>query len=405
MIKGRMLQGCRAIAETVALCRPKVISAYPITPQTLIVEELASLVADGVLDTEFINVEGEHSAASLVLGASATGVRVFTATSSQGLLLMSEVVFNIAGMRLPVVMVNANRSVSAPLNIWTDQQDSMIVRDSGWLQFYAENNQEACDLIIQAYRIAEDHRLMLPVMVCVDGFVLPHAFEVVELPSQKEVDDFLPPYQPIYKLDPDNPLTMGAYAEPDKYMETRYMLQRAQEASIPIVEEVAAEFRQRFGRSSGGLFEKYHVDDASTVVVAMGSMAGTIKDIVDEMRANGQKVGELRLITYRPFPKEALYEALKNAQNIVVIEKAISLGSSAPVSTELRAVFHARPASPRISGFVIGLGGRDVTIDDLKSAIEKGQRELVDVEFVGLRTDLELEGINAYTRSQRSSSR
>ena len=395
MLKGRMIQGCRAIAEAVTLCRPKVISAYPITPQTLIVEELASIVADGGLDTEFINVEGEHSAASLVLGSSATGVRVFTATSSQGLLYMAEVVFNIAGMRLPVVMINANRSVSAPLNIWNDQQDSMSMRDSGWIQLYAENNQEACDLVLQAYKIAEDHRVMLPVMVCVDGFVLPHAFEVVDLPSQKEVDAYLPPYQPLYKLDPDNPYTMGAFTEPDKYMETRYMIQRTMEAAVPIIEEVAQVYKRTFGRAAGGLFEKYRVDDASTVVVALGSMAGTIKDVVDELRNKGQKVGVLRLITYRPFPKEALYETLKGAQNIVVIEKALSVGSSAPVATEMRSVFHGRPAIPKISGFVIGLGGRDVTLDDLKSAIEKAQRQLTDMEFIGLRSDLELEGINA----------
>jgi pyruvate ferredoxin oxidoreductase alpha subunit len=395
MLKGRMIQGCRAIAEAVTLCRPVVISAYPITPQTLIVEELASMVAEGELKTEFINVEGEHSAASVVLGASATGVRVFTATSSQGLLYMSEVVFNIAGMRLPVVMVNANRSVSAPLNIWTDQQDSMSMRDSGWLQLYAENNQEACDLILQAYKIAEDHRVMLPVMVCVDGFVLPHAFEVVDLPTQEDADAFLPPYQPLYRLDPDNPYTMGAFAEPDKYMETRYMIQSTMEASIPIVEEVASEFKRAFGRSSGGLFEKYRVDDASTVVVALGSMAGTIKDVVDELRNKGERVGVLRLITYRPFPKEALYEALKGAQNIVVMEKAISLGGSAPVATELRSVFYGRSASPRISGFVIGLGGRDITVDDVKATIAKAQQRLIDMEFIGIRTDLELEGINA----------
>ncbi len=395
MLKGRMIQGCRAMAETVTLCRPAVISAYPITPQTLIVEELASMVAEGELKTEFVNVEGEHSAASLVLGASATGVRVFTATSSQGLLYMSEVVFNIAGMRLPIVMVNANRSVSAPLNIWNDQQDSMSMRDSGWLQLYAENNQEACDLVMQAYRIAEDHRVMLPVMVCVDGFVLPHAFEVVDLPTQEDVDAFLPPYRPLYHLDPDDPYTMGAFAEPDKYLETRYMIQRTMEASIPIIEEVASEFKRTFGRPSGGLFEKYRVDDASTVVVALGSMAGTIKDVVDEMRSKGEKVGILRLITYRPFPKEALYEALKGVQNIVVMEKAISLGSSSPVAAELRSAFHGRPASPRISGFVIGLGGRDVTVDDVKATIAKAQQQLIDIEFVGVRTDLELEGINA----------
>lgn len=394
MVKGRMLQGARAMAEMTALCRPQVISAYPITPQTLIVEELSQIVADGDLKAEFVNVEGEHSAASLVLGACAAGVRVFTCSSSQGILLMSEVIFNIAGMRLPVVMICVNRSVSAPLNIWNDQQDSLIVRDSGWIQLYAENNQETCDLLLQAYRIAEDHRVMLPVMVCADGYVLPHAYEIVDLPSQEELDNFLPPFQPIYRLDPDNPLTMGAYAEPDKYMETRYMIQHTMEATIPIIEEVARDFSKSFGRPSWGLFEKYRVDDASTVVVAMGSMAGTIKDAVDELQAQGQKVGLLRLITYRPFPKEALYEVLSSAQEIVVMEKGISLGSSGPVATDLRSVFQGRPASPNISGFVIGLGGRDVTIGDIKTAISEAQGQLADAGFVGLREDLELEGIN-----------
>ncbi len=390
----RMIQGCRAIAETVTLCRPQVISAYPITPQTVIVEELAQIVADGALKTEFVNVEGEHSAASTVLGASATGVRVFTATSSQGLLLMAEVVFNIAGMRLPVVMVNANRSVSAPLNIWNDHQDSMTVRDSGWVQLYAENNQEACDLILQAYKIAEDHRVMLPVMVCVDGFLLPHAFEVVDLPSQEEVDAFLPPFDPVYRLDPANPLTLGAYAEPDKYMETRYMLQKTLEATVPIIEETARDFSRSFGRNACGLFDGYRLDDASTVVVLLGSMAGTAKEAVDELRDKGQKVGLLRLISYRPLPAEALYGALKNAETLVVLEKAISLGSGGPLATELKAVFQGRPASPRIDGFIIGLGGRDVTIGNVTDAVHKAQQAPVDMEFVDLREDLELEGIN-----------
>ncbi len=395
MVKGRMLQGARAMAEMSALCRPKVISAYPITPQTLIVEELSQIVADGDLEAEFINVEGEHSAASVVLGAVAVGVRVFTCSSSQGLLLMSEVIFNIAGMRLPVVMICVNRSVSAPLNIWNDQQDSMIMRDSGWIQLYAENNQETCDLLLQAHKIAEDHRVMLPVMVCCDGYVLPHAFEIVDLPSQAEVDAFLPPYDPIYKLDIDNPTTMGAYADPEKYMETRYMIQETMEKSFPVIEEVARDFERSFGRSSPGLFEKYHVDDASTVVIALGSMAGTIKDVIDDLRKKGEKVGILRLICYRPFPKDALYNTLRHAENIVVMEKDISLGGSGAVATDLRAIFQGRDARPTISGFVLGLGGRDITVEDIESSISKAQKQTVDADFVGLKEDLELEGINA----------
>ncbi len=395
MVKGRMLQGARAMAEMIALCRPRVISAYPITPQTLIVEELSQIVADGDLEAEFINVEGEHSAASVCLGACAAGVRVFTCSSSQGILLMSEVIFNISGMRLPVVMICVNRSVSAPLNIWNDQQDSMILRDSGWIQLYAENNQETCDLVLQAYRIAEDHRVMLPVMVCADGYVLPHAYEIVDLPGQEKTDAFLPPYAPIYKLDVDNPTTMGAYADPEKYMETRYMIQETLKKVVPVVEEVARDFSGAFGRISHGLFERYRLDDASTVVIALGSMAGTVKDAVDELRSGGEKVGLLRLICYRPFPGEALYGALSGAANIVVIEKDISLGASGAVATDLRAIFHGRKAAPRISGFVIGLGGRDVTIDDIKFAINKGQKQFEDADFIGLKEELELEGIDA----------
>ncbi len=394
MVKGRMIQGARAMAEMTALCRPQVISAYPITPQTLIVEELAQIVADGDLKTEFINVEGEHSAASLVLGASGAGVRVFTCSSSQGILLMCEVIFNIAGMRLPVVMICVNRAVSAPLNIWNDQQDSMTVRDSGWIQLYAENNQETCDLLLQAYRIAEDHRVMLPVMVCADGYVLPHAYEAVDLPSQEETDAFLPPFQPLYYLDPDNPLTLGAYADPEKYMEVRYMIHRAMEMSIPIIEDVARDFSSAFGRHSWGLFEKYSVDDATTVIVAMGSVAGTIKDVVDELRAQGQKVGLLRLVTYRPFPKEAVCQALSGAKEIIVMEKAVSLGSSGPLATEIAAVMQGHPARPSISGFIMGLGGRDVTLNDIRTAISKAQQRPVDADFVALKEDLELEGIS-----------
>lgn len=388
----KMLQGSQAVAEAVALCRPQVISAYPITPQTLIVEELSQMVADGTLKSEFVNVESEHSAASLVLGASATGVRVYSATTSQGLLLMNEVIYNIAGMRLPVVITMVNRAISAPLNIWNDQQDSISVRDAGWLQLYAESNQEAADLMIQAYRLAEDHRVMLPAMVCMDGYILTHAFETVDIPSQEQVDAFLPPYRPLYRLDPDNPVTMGAYAEPDKYTETRYMIHRTMELALPLIDSVANDFKRVFGRPSGGLVEEYRLEDATTVFVAMGSVLGTIKDAVDELRSLGQRVGALRIISYRPFPKEIVYRSLKVARNVIVMEKAVSLGSGGPMATEIRSVFQGRPASPTITGIVAGLGGRDITVNRIKALAAEAQSGS-DVEFLDLRKDLELEGI------------
>jgi pyruvate ferredoxin oxidoreductase alpha subunit len=392
MVK-KMLRGSQAIAEAVALCRPGVICAYPITPQTIIVEDLATMVADGELRAEYINCEGEHSAASIVLGATATGVRSFTASSSQGLILMSEVLFNAAGMRMPIVLVCANRSLSAPLSIWNDQQDSISVRDSGVIQLYAENNQEAVDLIPLAYRIAEDHRVMLPVMVCVDGFYLPHAYEAVEIPSQEEVDAFLPPYQPIYKLDPHNPLTFGMYCEPDKYMETRYMVHRAMDKAIQVIQEAAHRFERVFARPCCGLMEEYHIEDATTVFVAMGSIVATIKEVVDELRGVGERVGVLKLVCYRPFPKEQIYEALKKADKVIVLERAISLGSYGSLASEIRSTFYNRPYQPSISGFIAGLGGRDVTPNTIKQSLEVARKETVDTHFLDLRTDLELEGV------------
>jgi pyruvate ferredoxin oxidoreductase alpha subunit len=388
-----MMEGSQAVAQAVALCRPQVISAYPITPQTHIVQELGQMVADGELRAEFVNVESEHSAASVVLGASATGVRVYTASSSQGIMLMAEVLFNIAGMRLPVVLTCANRAVSAPLNIWNDQQDSISMRDSGVMQLYAENNQEAADLIYLAYRIAEDHRVMLPVMVCMDGYILSHAWEGVDIPDQETVDGFLPPYEPLYKLDPDNPLSFGMYMEPDKYTETRYMIQRTMERAIGVIQEVAHDFERTFGRPSVGVMEEYQTEDAAMVFVAMGSVASTIKEVVDDLRGRGEKVGVLRLVSYRPFPKGLLYEALGQTQDIIVIEKDLSLGGPAPLASDLRSAFYGRPTQPRISSFVGGLGGRDITGDTIRAALEKVRTGMVDGEFLELRTDLELEGI------------
>lgn len=392
MVK-KMLRGSRAIAEAVALCRPGVICAYPITPQTIIVEDLANIVADGELKAEYINAESEHSAASIILGATLTGVRSFTATCSQGLILMSEVLFNAAGMRVPIVLVNANRSLSAPLNIWCDHQDSISIRDSGVIQLYAENNQEAADLIFLAYRVAEDPRVMLPAMVNVDGFYLPHAYEAVEIPSQEEVDAFLPPFQPKYKLDPQNPLTFGMYCEPDKYTETRFMLQKAMEKAITVIQESAHLFEKVFARPCFGLMEEYRTDDADTIFLGMGSMVSVIKEVVDELREKGERVGVLKLICYRPFPKEQIYEALKGAKNIIIIEKAISLGSFGALLLEVRSLFYNRPQRPKINGFIAGLGGRDITTETINKAWQLSQKQTYDAYFLDLREDVELEGV------------
>ncbi|MBI2957422.1 MAG: pyruvate ferredoxin oxidoreductase [Chloroflexi bacterium] len=390
----KFLEGSRAVAEAVARCKPQVVSAYPITPQTHIVAELAQMVSDGELKAEYVNVESEHSAASVILGASATGVRVYTATTSQGMMLMNEVIYNIAGMRMPCVMTLVNRSVSAPLNIWTDHQDSISVRDAGWLQLYAENNQDAADYMFQAYRLAEDHRVMLPVMVCMDGFVLSHAYETIDVPEQEEVDRFLPPYDPIYKLDPEDPLTFGAYAEPDKYTETRYMIHETMCRALSIIPEVSAEFKRVFGRPSGGLVEGYKLEDANTAIVALGSVNGIIRETVDQLRARGRKVGALKVITFRPFPTEAVVQALGYMRDIVVLDRAVSLGSGGPLATEIAAAFNGRRGAPKVHSTIGGLGGRDITEATVKSAIDRSLNGTGESRFLDLNPDLELEGIS-----------
>ncbi|MBI4216952.1 MAG: pyruvate ferredoxin oxidoreductase [Chloroflexi bacterium] len=387
----KLIEGSRAVAEAVALCRPQVISAYPITPQTHIVAELADMVAEGHLRAEFVNVESEHSAASLVLGASATGVRVYTASTSQGILLMNEVLYNIAGMRLPVVMTCANRAISAPINIWNDQQDSISVRDTGMMQFYAENNQEAMDLHYFAYRLAEDHRVLLPAMVCMDGFILTHAYESVEVPTQAQVDVFLPPYQPLYVLDPADPITMGTLAEPDKYLETRYMVNAALEKTLDLIPTFAGEFAAVFGRRGGGLVEGYRLQDAETVIVGMGSVMSTLRETVAAARERGQRVGALKVITYRPFPKAAVARALGRAKRVLVLDKAISMGSGGPLATEVKAALYGRRGAPRVAGLIAGLGGREITVESLERLLALAEKENPDGRFLDLRTDVEME--------------
>lgn len=384
----KFLEGSYAVAEIIKHCKPGVISAYPITPQTHIVEGLAELIANGELSSEFVNVESEHSAASVVLGASAAGVRVFTATSSQGLLLMAEVVFNIAGMRLPVVMTCANRAISAPINIWNDQQDSVSLRDAGWIQLYAENIQEAVDLHLLAYRIAEDSSVMLPVMVCMDGFILTHGIETVNMPSEEEVGKFLPPYKPLYKLDIDNPMTMGPLVDPDAYMETRFAIQKTLESIIELLPKVSLEFSKVFNRNYG-LVEKYRTDDADRVIVAMGSVCGTIKEVVDELRSKGKKVGLLKITSFRPFPIDAIYSSLKNVPKVAVLDKALSLGSYAPLSKEVRSVFFGKKKAPKIiSSFIAGLGGRDITSHSIKEIYRLMAKKELSGEFIDLKPEL-----------------
>ena len=372
----KVQEGSHSIADAVALCRPEVIASYPITPQTHIVERLAALIADGRLDAEYINVESEHSAISVVAGSTACGIRSYTSTSSQGLALMHEVLHATSGMRLPVVMTVANRALSAPLNIWNDHSDSMSQRDTGWIQLYAENVQEAVDMHIQAYRLAESRNVMLPAMVCIDGFVLTHVYEPVMLPEQSEVDNFLPHFNPENKLDPSNPLTMGAYATPDDYMEFKYEQQKAMEKAREEIKKINKHFSKQFGREYGdGLIEVYGEGDIA--LIAAGSICGTIKDAADKFNFS-----LIRIRCYRPFPISELRKAVKKFTSIGVIDRAFSYGFAGQLFSEVKSVIDIP-----VKGFVAGLGGRDVRIEDVMNAVSK--IESVDVEdkpvWIGLR--------------------
>ncbi|MBP9904906.1 MAG: pyruvate ferredoxin oxidoreductase [Rhodoferax sp.] len=351
-------EGSHAVAQAVALSRPEVICAYPISPQTHIVEGLGELVKSGALEKcEFINVESEFAALSVAIGASAAGARSYTATASQGLLFMAEAVYNASGLGLPIVMTVANRAIGAPINIWNDHTDSMSMRDAGWLQIFAETNQEALDLHIQAFKIAEE--LSLPVMVCMDGFILTHAYERVDMPDQAQVDKFLPPYEPRQVLDPNEPVTIGAMVGPEAFTEVRYLAHAKQMQALDLIPQIASEFKAVFGRDSGGLIKTYHTEDADTIVIALGSVLGTIKDTVDDLRAEGVKVGVLGITSYRPFPIAAIREATAKATRIVVIEKCFAVGIGGIVTRDVRSAVQSRQQS--VYAVVAGLGGRAIT--------------------------------------------
>jgi pyruvate ferredoxin oxidoreductase alpha subunit len=380
-----LTEGSLAIAEAVKMCRPQVIAAYPITPQTHIVEALAEMVANCELDADYITVESEFSALSACLGASAAGSRTYSATTSQGLALMFEVCFNVAGMRLPVVMTIANRAMGAPLSIWNDQQDSISLRDSGWLQFYAEDNQEATDLHYIAYRVAEDPSILLPAMVCFDGFILSHTYEPIDVLTQADIDRYLPKFEPKERLDSADPMSFGMYATPEYYHEYRYLIDKAVRDATAVIRKAGSEFNDLFKRDYSELVEGYRLEDAETAIIAMGSICGTIKDAIDEMRNDGNKVGLLKIRVFRPFPEEDLKKALAHVRRIAVLDKNISLGAKGAAALEVRDALYG--SGIPVTGFVLGLGGRDVRKKDIAAIVELAKKGDGD-QFYGLKKEL-----------------
>jgi pyruvate ferredoxin oxidoreductase alpha subunit len=390
MVKRLTVSGNTAVALAVKQLDVDVVAAYPITPSTTVVEAISEYVANGEIDAEFIPVESEHSALSALVGAAAAGARTFTATASQGLLLMHEVLFMASSLRLPIVMAIANRAVSAPLNIWNDQGDVMPQRDSGWIQLFVETGQEAYDRVIQAYRVAEDPRVRLPVMVNFDGVVLTHTYAPLETLSTEAVQAFAPKLKPPFRLDPDNPLTIGAVGNPDYYYEARYQAAKALEASLPVVEAVDRLYAERTGRGYG-LIEPYMMEDAEYVLLALGSVGGTIKHVVRRLRKEGLPAGFLSLKLWRPFPAKHLLKLLQGVKALGVVEKSLSPGAVAqPVLTDIAALLHLEGVELPLVNFVAGLGGRDIRVGDVELMFRKvaeaaETKPRKPVTYVGLR--------------------
>ena len=382
----KQTEGSQAVARAVAMCRPEVICAYPISPQTHIVEALSDFVrTEELAPCEFVSVESEFAAMSVAIGASATGARAYTATASQGLLYMAEALYNAAGLGLPIVMTVANRAIGAPINIWNDHSDTMSQRDSGWIQLYAETNQEALDLHIQAFKLAE--ALPLPVMVCMDGFILTHAYERVDLPSQEQVDAFLPAYEPRQVLDPAEPVTIGAMVGPEAFSEVKYLAHAKQMQALDLIPEVAADFTGIFGRESGGLIRTYRADDAKTIVVALGSVMGTIEEAIDELRDEGVSIGAVAIKSFRPFPLEEVRAALGHAERVLVLEKALAVGIGGIVSANVRMAL----SGIQLHGYTViaGLGGRPIKKASLRKLFtEAVADELQPLTFLDMNWDV-----------------
>jgi len=362
-----------AIADAAKLARVEVIAAYPITPQTHIVEHLSEIVANGELEAQYINVESEHSAMSACCGASATGARTFTSTSAQGLELMHEILFIASGLRLPIVMATVNRALSSPLSIWGDQSDVMAARDSGWIMLFCENGQEAVDTTIMAFKIAEDRRVLLPIMVNLDGFSLSHVIEPISLPSQEDVDAFLPPYTPVYTLHPDKPVTMGAYGMPEIYTEAKFAQETALQNSKVVVDEVLDEFGKRFGRSYNAV-EMYNCDETDFAFIALGSICENIKTAIDDLKSQGKEAGLVQLRLFRPFPKDDFLRAIEGKKRLAVIERAMPGGAAyGPLFNEIAALVHTNSFNITLENYICGLGGRDVQPDEFMNVFTSPQ--------------------------------
>jgi pyruvate ferredoxin oxidoreductase alpha subunit len=379
-----------AVSEAVKLANVDVVSAYPITPQTHIVEHLSELVADGELKAAFIPVESEHSALSAAVGAAAAGARAYTATSSQGLALMHEIMFIVASIRMPMVMTVVNRTLSAPINIWNDLSDIMAERDTGWIQVFGINGQEAVDLTLQAFKISEDPRVLLPVAVNLDGFILSHVIEPVVMPDQETVDRFLPVYQPTLRLDPDQPVSIGAFGSPDVYMEAKKQLEEALIGSQKVISEVWKEFGKIFGRNYKPI-ESYKTKDAETLLVTMGSITETAMTAVDALREKGEKVGLIHIRLWRPFPFKEFFQAIKGAKVLAVVDRALTPGGmGGPVGIEVKSALYGREARPYVAAFVAGLGGRDLTVEVFTEMVAqannyaKTNKEML-YEMIGVR--------------------
>lgn len=366
----RVVTGNYAAAYGALLARAEVVAAYPITPQTFIVEHVSEFVNNGELDAEYMPVESEHSAMSACVAAAATGVRTYTATASQGLALMHEVLPVASNLHLPIVMPVVNRTVAAPIGIWCEHNDTMPQRDSGWMQVYCEDNQEVLDMVIQAYKIAEDKRVLLPIMVNLDAFILSHTTEPVDFPDQEKVDAFLPKYRPEHAyLRPEDPMTLGSFCPPEYIQEIRCQTDERMNGARKVIAEVTKEYAKAFGRDYHGLVEEYRTEDADAILVTIGTVTATSRAVVDELRDQGKKVGLVKLRFFRPFPIDEIRAIAKRTKAIGVYDRSISFGVGGPAFIEVRHALYGHSSIP-VMNFLAGLGGRDVTIDDIKTMFD-----------------------------------